>query len=292
MRIGLIDVDGHNFPNLALMKISAYYKQLGHNVEWWSGFFEYDLVYKSKVFTFTPDIETVIRADEIIGGGTGYNIKAVLSPEIEHTFPDYGLYNITDTAYGYLSRGCPRNCKFCIVGQKEGLCSKKVANLSEFWNGQKHIKLLDPNLLACKGAELLLQQLSDSKAWIDFTQGLDVRLMDKHRAELIRRCKIKSVHFAWDDPKQDLTPQFQNVKEWLKYDTRKMGVYVLTNFNSTHKEDLYRIYTLRGLGFNPYIMIYDKESAPRETRLLQRWVNNRLIFKSCKRFEDYNPKKG
>ena len=93
MRIGLIDVDGHNgFPNLALMHISAWHKAQGDTVEWWDGFIHYDRVYKSKVFTFTPDINTVIDADEIVTGGTGYRDYGSLAPEIEAVFPDYSIY--------------------------------------------------------------------------------------------------------------------------------------------------------------------------------------------------------
>jgi hypothetical protein len=292
MRIGLIDVDGHNFPNLALMKISAYHKQRGDSVEWWMGLRKYDRVYKSKVFTFTPDVETAIQADEVIQGGTGYDLKTTLLPEIESLCPDYSLYSITNTAYGYLTRGCPRNCKFCIASQKEGKQSRKVADLSGFWTGQKHIKLLDPNMLAAPEGDSLLEQIADSGAWVDFTQGLDVRLMDKDRAALIKRCKVKIIHFAWDNPREDLTEQFHRVKEWVGLDRRKMAVYVLTNFNSTREENLNRIYILRELGFDPYVMIYEKDTAPRETRLLQRWVNNKIIFRTCKRFEDYNPALG
>ena len=101
MKIGLIDVDGHNFPNLALMKISAWHKEQGDSVNWWIGFEHYDRVYMSKVFTFTPDIELCIQADEIIKGGTGYDLQNKLPDEIEMMFPDYSLYNITDTAYGF-----------------------------------------------------------------------------------------------------------------------------------------------------------------------------------------------
>lgn len=291
-KIGLIDVDGHNFPNLALMKLSAYHKQQGDTVDWWFGLDTYDRVYKSKVFDFTPDVETIIRADEIIEGGTGYDLKTVLPPEVENICPDYALYNTNDTAYGFLTRGCPRCCQFCCVWKKEGKQSRKVSDLSQFHCEQKYIKLLDPNLLAAPEAEELLQQLAKPKVYVDFTQGLDVRLLDAARAELLKKIHIQTIHFAWDNPKQDLTKHFENAKKWLGYNARKLGVYVLTNFNSTHEEDLHRIYTLRDLGFNPYVMIFDKQNAPRETRLLQRWVNNRLIFGTVERFEDYDPKKG
>ena len=179
--IGLIDVDGHNFPNLALMKISAYHKAKGDNVEWCLPIKHYDIVYQSKVFddTYSKDIDYFPMADKIVKGGTGYGLDNNLPYEIEHIYPDYSLYSetnidIENTAYGFLTRGCPRACDFCIVAEKEGRKAYKVADLSEFWNGQKYIKLLDPNILACKQHLNLLQQLVDSKAYVDFTQALKV----------------------------------------------------------------------------------------------------------------------
>ena len=155
MKIGLIDVDrenrnfkGKQFPNLALMKISMYEKMRGNDVEWWIPLKQYDKIYMSKVFTDTPEVETIINAKEIIKGGSGYDLENKLSNAIEHIYPDYNLYNINDTAYGFLTRGCPRACDFCIVSKKEGRKSIKVADLNEFWKGQKNIKLLDPNILA------------------------------------------------------------------------------------------------------------------------------------------------
>lgn len=290
MRVGLIDVDGHNFPNLPLMKISAYHKSVGDTVEWVNLFEHYDKVYMSKVFTFTPDLEYCVNADEIIKGGTGYGLENKLPAEIETIYPDYGLYPKFKEAYGFLTRGCPRNCGFCIVSKKEGLCSHKVADLNQFWNGQKIIKLLDPNLLACKEHMDLLQQLIDSGAYIDFTQGLDIRLINEKNLELINKLKIKALHFAWDNPHDDLKDKFQWFLDHSTIGHWKLGAYVLTNFNSTHEEDKRRVYTLRDLDIAPYIMIYDKENAPRETRLLQRWVNNKRVFKTVSRFEDFDPK--
>ncbi|MFL0197302.1 radical SAM protein [Clostridium sp. WILCCON 0269] len=290
MKVGLMDVDSHNFPNLALMKISAWHKAMGDIVEWLLPMMHYDKAYISKVFTFSKDFNTCISADEIIKGGTGYGLKDKLPQDIEHSYPDYSLYNIKDTAYGFLTRGCPRGCEFCIVGEKEGKRSYKVADLREFWNGQQKIKLLDPNLLASKEHLDLLGQLAESKAWVDFTQGVDIRLVTSRNIELIKKLKIDVIHFAWDDINDNLLPKFKELQLELQLPIRKIKAYVLTNFNSTHEEDLYRVYSLRDIGVDPYVMIYEKETAPRETRLLQRWVNNKIVFRTCTRFENFNSK--
>ena len=161
------------------MKLSAWHKAQGDSVEWYEPMFSghMDKVYMSKVFSFTPDYEYFIDADEIVKGGSGYCISLVdgkeqydksrdkgLPYEVEHIYPDYSIYygkvkDIENTAYGFCSRGCPRGCGFCHVKDKEGLCSHKVADLSEFWNGQKYISLCDPNVLACRDWKDILQQL-------------------------------------------------------------------------------------------------------------------------------------
>lgn len=294
MKIGLIDVDGHNFPNLALMKISAYHKAKGDEVEWFFGFSQYDRVYMSKVFTFTEDFHQCINAKEIIRGGTGYDLKNKLPEEIENMYPDYSLYGIKDTAYGFLTRGCPRGCKFCVVAEKEGQCSKKVADLNQFWKGQKNIEILDPNLLACEEWENLLQQLIDSNAIVNINQGMDIRFMTKEKAEMINKLKVKMLHFAWDNYEFKTYENLKEIRPLLKFNHRKLGVYVLTNFNTTFEQDLDRIYKLKELGYDPYVMIYEKWNAPREIRLLQRWVNNKIIFRSgsAETYEEYNSKIG
>ena len=305
-KIGLVDVDGHNFPNIPLMKISAWHKAQGDHVEWYEPMFSghMDKVYMSKVFSFSPDFEFYIDADEVIKGGSGYCISLVngkevfdkskdieLPYEIEHIYPDYSLYGITDTAYGFLSRGCPRGCSFCHVEAKEGRASRKVANLKEFWNGQKNIVLCDPNILACKQWKDLLQQLIDSKAWVDINQGLDIRLMTEEKAEMLKQIKMKQLHFAWDryQDKETILPKFKMFKDIYGGNERSLIVYVLCNFDTTLEQDLERIYTLRELGYWAYVMLYNKEHIPRrhELRKLARWVNNRFIFAKCETFEDY-----
>ncbi|MBQ9345993.1 MAG: radical SAM protein [Oscillibacter sp.] len=291
MKVGLIDVDGHGWPNLCQMKLSAYHKNRGDFVERWMPEGRYDVVYKSRVFTdlYTKDTYNVTNAEQVICGGTGYGSAAGLPYEVEHSFPDYGLYpEFPDTAYGFLTRGCPRRCGFCIVSKKEGAVSHKVADLSEFWDGQHEIKLLDPNLLACADHEDLLVQLADSRACVDFSQGLDIRLITPENAALLNKIRVKRVHFAWDNPEQDFTGHFQRFSELSKIrDHRRKAVYVLTNWHSTHEQDLWRVYTLRELGYSPYVMVYDKPHAPPITRQLQRWVNNKRIFNTVRDFENY-----
>lgn len=295
MKIGLIDVDGHHYPNLALMKLSAWHKLQGDTVEWWWGWGQYDRVYMSKVFdeTYTPDIPEPLNVKEIVKGGTGYGLDNKLPDEIEHIYPDYLLYpELTkDTAYGFLTRGCPRGCHFCIVAGKEGRKSVKVADLSEWWNGQKNIVLMDANILACSQHVELLQQLIDSKAWVDINQGMDCRLLTKQNIEAINRLKLREIHFAWDYMRESKAV-LRGLELYASLATRKphgryAAVYCLTNYDTTMEENLYRIYTLRDMGYDPYVMIYDKPHAPKEIKRLQRWCNNRIIFKSCKKFEDY-----
>ena len=301
MKIALIDVDGHNFPNLPLMKLSAWHKAKGDSVEWYEPLFSenIDICYMSKVFSFTPDYIYPVDAKIIKKSGTGYFYPEGGEPlpqEIEHIYPDYSIYfdiipEVKETAYGFLTRGCPRGCNFCIVGKKEGRKSCKVADLSEFWNGQKNIKLLDPNLFACRDWRELAQQLIDSKAYIDFTQGCDIRIMTEEMAEMLMKMKIKQIHFAWDKytDKEMIVKKFKMFKEITGWDKRKMTVYVLTNYDTTHEQDLERIYTLRDLGYWPYVMIYEKEKLPKGhiTKQLQRYVNMRAIFEKIKSFEDY-----
>lgn len=296
------------------MKLSAWHKQQGDTVEWYDQLFHsigepFDKVYMSKVFSFTPDFPYHVNAKEVIKGGSGYCIRlkngkevydkekdTMLPPEIETIYPDYEIYydiipEIKNTAYGFLTRGCPRGCKFCHVGCKEGRKSYKVADLGTFWRGQRNIILLDPNITACKEWKPLFQQLIDSSAWIDFSQGLDIRLMDRKKIKMLRQMKIKQVHFAWDkyQDKREIVPKFKEFKELTGWDKRKLPVYVLINFNTTIEQDLDRIYTLRDLGYWPYVMVYNKENTkPGDTvRRMQRWVNMRAVFEKVKRFEDY-----
>ena len=317
--IGLIDVDGHHFPNLCLMKLSAWHKASGDFVEWYSESRPmYDIVYMSKVFNeeYTPDIPEPANARKVIKGGTGYAIKLEngievyhkeldppLPEEVETTYPDYSIYPEytgfgqplkKQTAYGFLTRGCPRGCGFCHVAPKEGRCSTKVADLSQFWNGQGNICLSDPNILACKDSPELLKQLVDSKAKIDFNQGIDARLITPEKAELLASMNLKTPHFAMDSM-QAMEPVKRGLKIYVdackrikgKWNWRNGKVFCLTNFDTTHEQDMERIRAIQECECWPYVMIYNKQTAPQITRRLQRWTNSPACYARTQDFEEY-----
>lgn len=221
----------------------------------------------------------------------------LLPEEVEHTYPDYSLYPaLTDgTAYGFLTRGCPKACHFCIVAGKEGRRSVKVADLTEWRSEQKNVVLMDPNLLACPQRMDLLGQLIDSRAWVDVNQGFDCRLLTTEVIGAINRLKLKEIHFAWDYMKES-EAVLRGLQLYTEYAIHKPHgqfgtVYTLTNYDTTMEENLYRIYTLRDMGFDSYVMIYDKPNAPQEIRDLQNWCNNRIIFRAEPDFSKYDRKR-
>lgn len=321
MTIGLIDVDGHNFPNLALMRISAWHKAQGDLVEWYQPpMFQpwYDIVYASKVFSdaYSPDYDwsIVTNAGKIRKGGTGYCItlgedgkehfdqskNISLPSEVERMFPDYSIYPQFDFAISMTSRGCPRGCSFCHVAAKEGKCATKVADVSDFWKpdiGKKEIKVLDPNITACRDKRDLMRQYRETGCWIDFTQGIDIRLVNDADIDDLNGMKIKRLHFAWDNPSDDLKEKFRQFSEgWRVKDPRRKTVYCLTNFENCSVEEhirraIFRCDALDELRYEPYVMIYNKPGADRIIRALQRWCNNKRIYRSCS-WEEYRKKMG
>ena len=278
----------------------------------------YDIVFMSKVFSdeYSPDIPEPKNAKKVVKGGTGYAIKLEngkevyhkeldppLPPEIETMYPDYSLYPKytgyglplkKQTAYGFLTRGCPRGCDFCHVAPKEGRCSVKVADLDQFWRGHGNICLSDPNILACKDAPELLKQLIDSRAKIDFNQGLDARLITEEKAELLASMNLKAPHFAMDSMKS-IEPVKRGLELYVdackrikgKWNWRNAKVFCLTNFDTTHEEDMERIRIIQECECQPYVMIYNKKSAPPVTRRLQRWTNSTIAYAKTQDFNEY-----
>ena len=312
-KIGLWS-DAVNFPSIPLMKLSTYYKSLGHNVKLIDDFSErFDIAYCSKTFNLPaikkiPQLPKLPLADEIHLGGTGFAITDIggreryhknkdtpLPAEIEYIYPDYGLYpdELTrDTAFGFLTRGCPNSCSFCVVSAKEGRKSVHVADLSSFWRGQASIKLMDANLLACDDAEGLLLSLIESNSNLDFTQGLDARFVDENTAKLLGKMKIKMIHFAFDliQSEADIIRGLALFRKHTKTTCRERKVYILTNYNTTHPEDWYRVKKVMELGFTPDVRIYRKGTHDRFLTDLSRWANASLLYRSCS-FAEYIPRK-
>lgn len=292
MNIGLLDVDGHNFPNFALMKISAWHKARGDNVEWALPMFgQYHRVYKSKIFTFTPDEPTDWHC-EVIKGGTGYDIRSRLADEIESsTLMDYSIYPQYQFSIQFFSRGCLRSCPFCLVREKEGYIHP-VEPVELNPNG-KWIEVLDNNFFANTEWKSAIQYLLKAQQPVNL-HGVDVRIMDEEQAYWLNRLHLRrSIHIAWDLPQIDLTDKLREVTRYIK--PYKLMCYILIGFNSTVEQDIYRIERCRELGIKPYVMPYrdfqNKEQPTQYAKDLAQYVNKPMIFSSC-RFADFSPRKG
>ena len=283
MKVGLIDVDGHNFPNLALMKISAWHKSKCDNVEWYSPMFSghVDKVYMSKVFTFTPDFEYYIDADEIVRGGTGYKLyEKKLPEEVEHIFPDYSIYPQCDYAIGFLTRGCIRNCPWCVVPKKEGkICAYDTWQHIKRPDSKK-IVFMDNNVLASDHGIAQIEEMSHEDIRIDFNQGLDARLIDREKAKYLANCKwIKYLRVACDT-----TSMLPVIKQALAYlgeyglkPTKVWSYVLIEDVEDAH----HRIVELDKMGITPFAQPYrDFETNyvnPQHKRLA-RWCNMKATF--------------
>ena len=291
--IGLIDVDGHNFPNFALMRSSAYYKSKNFDVEWATPFNKYNKVIASKIFTFTQDFNYLtLKYDEFDKGGTGYDIRSKLPDNIEQSLlMDYSIYPQYPFSIQFFSRGCIRKCPFCLVRDKEGYIHPVEPvdlNPKGEW-----IEVLDNNFFANPEWHSSVNYLLNTKQPIKL-HGVDVRIMNEEQAFYLNKLKMKqNIHIAWDLPQIDLTDR---LKEMIKYvKPYKITCYVLVGFNSTIEQDLFRLNTLKSLGITPFVQPYRdfiNERKPEQYELdLARWANKMWIFKSCD-FEDFKPRKG
>ena len=292
MRVGLVDVDGHNYPNYALMKISAWHKERGDSVEWADPMFgEYDRVYMSKVFTFTEDNRDIWNC-EVIKGGTGYDIASKLPEEIERVVDlDYSIYPQYVFSMQFFSRGCIRKCPFCLVRDKEGyIHSVEPSNLNP--NG-KWIEVLDNNFFANPEWRNAVEWLNATKQPVNL-HGVDVIIINEEQCKALNAMKLhKGVHIAWDLPQLDLKPKLEEVVKWIK--PYKLTCYVLVGFNSTMDQDLYRLRTLKELGITPFVQPYRDFKNERNPSMyekdLARWANKMWLFKSFD-FKDFEPRKG
>lgn len=284
MEIGLIDVDGHNgFPNLALMRIAAYHKAAGDTVDWWNGFYHYDRVYMSKVFTFSHDIDECINADEVIRGGTGYRDYGSLPAEIEKMQPDYTLYPNFKQAIGFITRGCIRSCPWCIVPKKEGRI-KPAASWREIKRADsREIVFLDNNVLASDYGLQNIEEMGTEKVWVDFNQGLDARLITKEVAELLARLRwIRFVRVSCDTA--EMLPVIEQAVSYM----REAGIAKTRFWSYMLVQDVeeaeQRALALDKMGVTPFAQPYrdyDGGEPTDEQKHFAVWVNKKSVFKSC-----------
>lgn len=288
MEVLLVDADSKKgFPNLALMKLSAWYKQQGHSIDLIEGIpttaplTSYDKVLISCIFHQNREqvLDYASQLDNVQIGGSGFDYNIVLDNDIEHILPDYSLYDL-DYSLGFTSRGCIRNCGFCVVPEKEGFI-RDNAPISEFLH-PNHMKvvLLDNNFQASPKWRENIDFIVEHNLKVNFNQGLDIRLLDFEFAEQLAYTKYynwtfkrRALHFAFDDLRYE--------KEvWVGIDILETAgiklsdvlFYVLIGYNTTEEQDLYRVQKLYDRGVHPYIMPYNQHKSK-----LTRWVN-RLYY--------------
>ena len=288
--IGLHDSDRTGFPNFALMKIAAYHKERGEQVTWWNPLETFDCVYSSKVFTFTPE-EPMLPPDTI-KGGTGYGIMNELPPDIDAMFPDYSLYPDCNHAVGFLTRGCIRNCPWCVVPRKEG----KIRAYAD-WKDIKRpdsrdIVFMDNNVLACDHGLGQIESMIGQNVRVDFNQGLDARLISPDVADALAR--LKWIRFC--RMSCDTDAMLDKVLDAVRYlgnagmKPYRIFVYLLVQDIQSAER---RATALRDAGVDvfaqPYRDFENNIEPTQEQRDFARWVNRKPIFKSVKRFDDYVP---
>jgi len=281
MNVALFNLEPH-IVNSAMMQVSTYHKSRGDKIFLYSPLFHdfYDKIYAFSIFTFTS--KDYVTKDMIVGG-TGFDPKIRLPKEIEACSYDWSLYPNCNFSIIWFSRGCIRNCRFCIVREKEGYIHPvEPKNLNP--NG-KYIKVMDNNFFANPEWKKAIKQLQQWNQKVDF-QGVDVRLLNKEQCDALNSLKhYRQIHIAWDNPKEDLTDKIKEVSQWIN--PKKFMCYVLTGFDSTPEEDLYRVEKLRELKISPFVMVYNKNKDP-FLRSFARWVNRKEFFKSCSWNEFYD----
>ena len=299
MNIGLIAVDS-DYPNLALMKISAWHKSQGDLVEWYNPFDQYDIVYMSKIFSFTPDYgQWITNAKHIRKGGTGYDLHSVLPEEMEFVVPDYSLYPSIDnkTAYGFLTRGCPNKCKWCVVPRKEGNIRPYMDVNDVAVDGRTNLVLMDNNVLACDYGLEQIQKIIDRGYRVDFNQALDARLVTDDIAKLLAKVRwIDVIRFGCDTPKQ-----IEECEETMKmidsYRKNPSQYLMYTMIGNDFDEALNRLshwktFKRVRIVAQPFRDVDNPHQiVPQWQKDMARWAMRREIYTTCD-FKDYEPRKG
>lgn len=297
-RIGLLAVDSV-YPNLALMKISRHHKEHGDTVEWMNPLEHYDKVYMAKVFSYTPDYRYYIDAGEVEKGGTGYDIRKRLPENIDRLQPDYSIYPAIDntTAYGFITRGCPNKCKWCVVPQKEGNIQPYMDVEEISIEGRRNLILMDNNILASDYGILQIEKIVRLGLKVDFNQALDARLVTDDIDKLLAKVKwIKRIRFGCDTPGQ-IEECERAISLIDKYGYR--GEYffyciLLDDFKESFNRVNY--WKHRGGRFLPHCQPYRDIRNPRQIipqwqKDLAGWADKKWIFKTCE-FKDFEPRKG
>lgn len=274
MRVALYDC-GEKVFNTALMQISSFHKSQGDLVLWYHPLMHdtYDKIYCSSLFDFTD--KSYVR-DDMICGGTGFNLDTILPHEIESCEYDYSIYPECDYSILWFSRGCIRKCPFCVVSKKEGMIYPvEIKNLNP--NGN-HIKVMDNNFFANPNWKQAIEYLLDTGQKVDL-QGVDIRILDNERVEALNKLRYyKGLHIAWDNPKDNLIDKMKKLLE--KVPAYKIMCYVLIGYWSTPEEDLMRVEKLRELKISPFVMPFNKSDQYQKN--FARWVNHKAIFKTVK----------
>lgn len=292
MRIGLHDSDTTGFPNLALMKLSAWHKARGDAVEWWSPLFPYDKIYSSKIFTFTP--ECPYLPPDAIKGGTGYGIYEDLPDEIDSIFPDYSIYPGCKHAIGFLTRGCIRNCPWCVVPHKEGAIRPYSTWRKIKRPDSRDIVFLDNNVLACPHGIEQIRDMTGQNVRVDFNQGLDARLITPEIAALLARLKwIRFIRMSCDtDAMLPIVLEAIRRLEAEGIKPYRVFVYLLVQDVGSAER---RAIALRRAGVEvfaqPYRDFENHIEPTYEQRSFARWVNRKEIFKTVDQFKDYGRKR-
>ena len=288
MTVGLHDSDATDFPNYALMKISAWHKAQGDTVEWWNPLLPYDRVYSSKVFTFTP--ENPYLPPDTIKGGTGYRKYEELPKEIDDMFPDYSIYPNCDYAIGFLTRGCIRSCPWCVVPKKEG----KI-RAYRTWQEVKRpdsdkIVFMDNNVLACPHGVEQIESMAGTGVKVDFNQGLDARLITDEMAGKLSRLKwIRFIRMSCDTDSM-LEVVLTAVRKLSEHGVKPYRVFCYLLVQDLESAER-RAVALRDAGVDvfaqPYRDFTTNAEPADEMKRFARWVNHKAIFKTVKSLKDY-----